>query len=48
VTPLAPVAPEGEPEDPAPKDPDPPPPPPPAASNEGPAQSGSVPPPGAA
>ncbi|MDX6674561.1 MAG: twitching motility protein PilT [Solirubrobacteraceae bacterium] len=48
VTPLAPVAPEGEPQEPAPNDPDPPPPPSPAASNEGPAQSGSVPPPGAA
>jgi twitching motility protein PilT len=52
VAPLAPVAPEGEPVDPAPEDPDPPPDPPPspppAASNEGPAQSGSVPPPGAA
>jgi twitching motility protein PilT len=48
VTPLAPVAPEGEPQEPAPDDPDPPPPPSPAASNEGPAQSGSVPPPGAA
>jgi twitching motility protein PilT len=48
VTPLAPVAPEGEPQDPPVKDPPPPPPPPPAASNEGPASTGSVPPPGAA
>jgi twitching motility protein PilT len=51
VTPLAPVAPESEPQDPPPKDSDPPAPPPPppaAASNERPAQSGSVPPPGAA
>jgi twitching motility protein PilT len=50
VTPLAPVAPEDEPQDPPEKDPPPPPPPPapPAASSERPAQtgSGSVPPPG--
>jgi twitching motility protein PilT len=53
VTPLAPVAPEGEPQDPPPDDPPPkdppaPPPPPPAAANDSPAQTGSVPPPGAA
>jgi twitching motility protein PilT len=48
VTPLAPVAPEDEPQDPPEKDPPPPPPAPPAASSERPAQtgSGSVPPPG--
>jgi twitching motility protein PilT len=46
VTPLAPVAPEAEPQD--PPVPDPPPPPAAAVSSEEPAPTGSVPPPGAA